>query len=455
MAALNAESVAHALDALSPSDVQGSQRLLSSFRAFFARGSARDFYELLPNHDGIFSEQSRPNPSSQYPKDSRNIRNADCQQKRKSKASASKEDLPVVVSPDPGSVEGHSLAAEMQEARVFCAVNVSSQAQQHRLMRVLEGVLKAPRQSANFYLGLWSAHRSRVFDTNGAVQSRIARLFQGRKLIEQEFHRFEYAGRLSLIFLTHDIEIIKAQNWKLAPGQSRQHAAVISIADHLNVEPEEIKKEWRRSRNYIRLLEECGPASLLELGTGVNWYWEKALSKQDVTLFIQFYKERKPSFASHTNDLNAVAGEIIIDGMLAYGWTLDAIRTGKTRLCNALAIHCPHLFRSPVTDMASPKILSPDRGGLNQSKQPSLTDPPAFRTTVPPAHPNLEHFLGFELSGDWDLYLSRVPSDQHFLDESCLQTYLDSLEMGVSGNCNMELPVLEHSEREDDLQMEL
>lgn len=141
--------------------------------------------------------------------------------------------------------------------------------------------------------------------------------------------------------------------------------------------------------------------------------------------------------------------------MLAYGWTLDAIRTGKTRLCNALAIHCPHLFRSPVTDMASPKILSPDRGGLNQSKQPSLTDPPAFRTTVPPAQPNLEHFLGFELSGDWDLYLSRVPSDQHFLDESCLQTYLDSLEMGVSGNCNMELPVLEHSEREDDLQMEL
>ena len=97
------------------------------------------------------------------------------------------------------------------------------------------------------------------------------RLFYGRKLIDREQHRFECAGRLSLVFLAHDVEVIKDQDWKLTPGQSRQHAAVISIAKHLNVKPDEIKKEWRRSRNYVKLMEVCGPGSLLELGTNVNW----------------------------------------------------------------------------------------------------------------------------------------------------------------------------------------
>lgn len=138
-------------------------------------------------------------------------------------------------------------------------------------MRVLEGIYKAPHQPAHFYREIWSAQKNNVFCAKGSSESRISRLFHGRKLIDQEHQRFEDAGRLSLVFLAHDIETIKDQDWKLGPGQSRQHAAVLWISKHLDVNPEEVKKEWRRSRNYLRLLEVCGPASLLELGTGVNW----------------------------------------------------------------------------------------------------------------------------------------------------------------------------------------
>ena len=171
----------------------------------------------------------------------------------------------------PSAFQDNNPANGMQEAWETFAANSNSQTQLHRLMRVFEGVLRAAQQPASFYRSLWSAHKNQVFDLKDTTQSRIARLFQGRKLIEQEFQRFECAGRLSLVFLAHDVEFIKSQDWKLAPGQSRQNAAVMSIANHLDVEPDEIKKEWRRSRNYIKLLEECGPASLLELGTGVNW----------------------------------------------------------------------------------------------------------------------------------------------------------------------------------------
>ncbi|KAJ5901788.1 hypothetical protein N7495_002316 [Penicillium taxi] len=271
MVALNEENLANALDALSPSDVQESPRLFASFRAFFTRGSPREFQKFLPNPGAVSSDKSGPDPLCQCFKDSQNSQNIDAPKNQKSKTSGYKRKLSGVALHRSKSIERNSFTLQIQEAREFFAAKISLPAELDRLMRVFEGVLKAPRHTAYFYLGLWSAHRSCVFDTAGAMQSRIARLFQGRKLIEQESQRFEFAGRLSLIFLTHDVEIIKAQDWKLAPGQSRQHAAVSSIAQHLNLNPEEIKKEWRRSRNYIRLLEECGPASLLELGTGVNW----------------------------------------------------------------------------------------------------------------------------------------------------------------------------------------
>lgn len=160
---------------------------------------------------------------------------------------------------------------KQQEAWQFFASRVPTHKRHHNLMRALLRHLEAPQQPVLVYRELWSSHTEHIFSRGSSAESRISRLFRGRRLIEREHQRFECASRLSLVFLSHDIEVVKSQDWKLGPGQSRQHAAVLSVAQHLGVEPNEIKREWRRSRNYMILLETCGPGSLLELGTGVNW----------------------------------------------------------------------------------------------------------------------------------------------------------------------------------------
>jgi hypothetical protein len=48
-----------------------------------------------------------------------------------------------------------------------------------------------------------------------------------------------------------------------------------------------------------------------------------------------------------SRELNLVAGGMILDGMLAYGWTIDAISRTSTPVRNALIVHCPTLFSSP------------------------------------------------------------------------------------------------------------
>jgi hypothetical protein len=272
---------------------ENNQRLLSSFRAFFARGSARDLYELLPSLEAAF--QAPPSSDSQSQADENHslasnyhlpscepvphdhavplpipARIAASDAVRTNRASPyHSSDTPW--QPDSEKLDSSKLTADSREAWKFFAARVPTHQRIQNLIRVLDGILKAPKQPQSFYQGLWYANTDHVFRTRPSTESRITRLFHGRRLIDQEHQRFECAGRLSLVFLAHDVEVIKAQDWKLAPGQSRQHAAVMSIAQHLKVEPDEIKKEWRRSRNYVKLLEVCGPGSLLELGTGVNW----------------------------------------------------------------------------------------------------------------------------------------------------------------------------------------
>ncbi|KAJ5667306.1 hypothetical protein N7507_003170 [Penicillium longicatenatum] len=244
------------------------QRLLSSFRGFFARGSARDFCELLPDSSAERSRFSSPRNTSSK---GREYIGSPAKKAKSSSSQQSPHENPSTDIESSGIKRTVDTNFEIQEAWTFLVTQASSEAQVHRLMKVLEGVLEAPKQTEIFYRRLWSAYKTQIFGCHESSKSRIVRLFQGRKVIDQEAQRFECAGRFSLVFLTHDIEVIKAQDWKLAPGQSRQHAAVMSISKQLNVEPDEIKKEWRRSRNYVKLLEELGPASLLELGTGVNW----------------------------------------------------------------------------------------------------------------------------------------------------------------------------------------
>lgn len=256
-----------------------SQKLLASFRGFIARGSIDDINHLLSN----LGMAAPALCDSGFPKDPK-LNNSATLRPSNTAVHGMANETTIACAPksfsataEQAMVHGQSGTGLQQsetyhqEAWQFFASRVPTNQRHHSLMRALLGHLQAPHQSFLTYRALWSSHRQQIFSHASAAESRLSRLFQGRRVIDQENHRFECASRLSLVFLSHDIEVVKDQEWKLGPGQSRQHAAVLSVAHHLGVNPDEIKKEWRRSRNYMLLLEACGPGSLLELGTGVNW----------------------------------------------------------------------------------------------------------------------------------------------------------------------------------------
>ena len=171
---------------------------------------------------------------------------------------------------DSPSGEPHTQGQGIDSALKFIADRVESSNRAQHLIRVTRGSIEAFQQPPEFYSMLWSGNEN-VF-AGGESDSKLCRLYRGRKKIDNFHQQYECASRLSLVFLAHDIEATKSRDWKLGPGQSRQYAAVLWIAHHLGVSPEDIKDEWRRSQNYVRLLEVCGPGVLLELGTGVNWW---------------------------------------------------------------------------------------------------------------------------------------------------------------------------------------
>ena len=163
-----------------------------------------------------------------------------------------------------------TLDQELKSASEFIANRVESSRSAQYLIRATRGSIEALQQPLDFYKTFWSGNDN-VF-TGADSDSKLRRLYRGRRKIDKFHQQYECASRLSLVFLAHDIEATKSRDWKLGPGQSRQYVAVLWIAHHLGVSPEEIKDEWRRSQNYVRLVEVCDPGILLELGTGVNWW---------------------------------------------------------------------------------------------------------------------------------------------------------------------------------------
>lgn len=66
-----------------------------------------------------------------------------------------------------------------------------------------------------------------------------------------------------------------------------------------------------------------------------------------------------------------LAGRLIIDGMLSYGWTLDTIFKTSTRLRNALVSHCPSLFNSLHAEMQMESLAPSHYNGIPTKFSPS------------------------------------------------------------------------------------
>lgn len=117
---------------------------------------------------------------------------------------------------------------------------------------------------------------------------------------------------------------------------------------------------------------------------------------------------RLPQISTHTVELNDVAGKIIMDGMLAYGWTRDAISKTDTRLRKALDIHCPNVLRSVTYGVTSPNTSYSESGDSIRSEESSLDGALGFWPTSSPVTFDFEAFRDIDVSGDCDLYISHI-----------------------------------------------
>ena len=167
-------------------------------------------------------------------------------------------------------------------------------------------------------------------------------MYQGRKKIKEGSCQYKCADRLSLILIAHDVEqILNLATLELSAGQGRKTAAFMAIAKSLSMPVKDVKKDYKKSRNYMLLLKGGGPGSVLELGSGVsNLYvfikpangspieaddnllfrWEKELIKQDVDFLLDYQRSKLPKVNKRAQELNAIALWTIVDGLIIYGW---------------------------------------------------------------------------------------------------------------------------------------
>ena len=131
-----------------------------------------------------------------------------------------------------------------------------------RLVRAIEGFVESQyfdRETFADVLAIWSKGCNRSLP-------RIQRLFRGLRKFEHHFTRL-----LGLIYFAHEVEH-KAGSKDLgqSPGQKRMNAAFFEVATALSIPSEDVKIKYKKSKNYLRILEEDGPGILLQVGVGID-----------------------------------------------------------------------------------------------------------------------------------------------------------------------------------------
>lgn len=89
-------------------------------------------------------------------------------------------------------------------------------------------------------------------------------------MIKQASGQYDCAGRISLIFVAHDVDhISRSEGMESALGNT---AAFEEIAEGCPVIyfMDTVREDHKKSRNYMALLEIGGPGFLLEVGTDVT-----------------------------------------------------------------------------------------------------------------------------------------------------------------------------------------
>jgi hypothetical protein len=151
----------------------------------------------------------------------------------------------------------------------------NNQVRVRRLTRIVRGFEQATALPLESYEKLWSAKEDVFAGIETGPGGRLLRLQRGRKKMKQASTEYECASRLSLLFLSNDVDHILSTDvdeleMELSSGRGRRTVAFGKLAKSSCIPLDILKQDCGRARNYIQLLAEAGPGSLLELGPDVN-----------------------------------------------------------------------------------------------------------------------------------------------------------------------------------------
>lgn len=110
--------------------------------------------------------------------------------------------------------------------------------------------------------------------------------------------------------------------------------------------------------------------------TGTSW--ERKLSKADIHLIVEFLKEKVPEVYEKGKALDAIAAQALVNGFLAYGWTLPELATTQSSLIDQLKLHVsmneePVDGKSHAEEVAQSQlngVLKPSSGFASEHEAP-------------------------------------------------------------------------------------
>ncbi|OJD11052.1 hypothetical protein AJ78_08102 [Emergomyces pasteurianus Ep9510] len=376
-------SLFQALENLSPSTVLDSESLLHDFRQFLLRGTPEQCLELIPlqyrpsNNATISIPQSSTDlsptspsraPSDQLfpqlpsivspsrPKEPLPCTFSSCNsydrlvglEKRQYPVLAPKESLPYP--PSSSNLDRRSAVININNGQFALPCRLSKKRKsteaniddgQGRELAVVWTEEQFIKLKANFNHGpwaitscdeLWGSAES-LIDMSLAPGPRLYKLFKGSdSRITQSF----FANRLSLIFVTHEVDC-KTLSIKHTDGAKRKTKAFDLVAADHKCSVEEIKTLNRRGNNYIKMMEEVGAVILFELGKDASNLCEFRLRDDQRKLFAEWLQEKY--FSEERIEKCIFAAKLILDGLTICGEgrkDYARLRKASSRLLNIL-----------------------------------------------------------------------------------------------------------------------
>ncbi|KAK2802686.1 hypothetical protein FQN50_007294 [Emmonsiellopsis sp. PD_5] len=330
------EALSQALQELPPSSVLDSKGLVQDFHQFFLRGTSEQCWKFIPeqyrsSNANIFL--SRPSeflstaptppptqhaslnspaqsrlplalPTSQRPKDplpcpsilfnpygysasSQNrdkalpLHNAtDCAEVNSCKAPLRPDNLP--------QPEGHHLSKKRRGAETKStkapAIRRRQCTEENQKWDILRQAFKHGPFPITSCEKVW-ASSGNLIDWSlppGERQYKILKGIQTRKT------ESTFANRLNLIYVTHKVDATASKVRGGERGVGRKTRAFKMVAEEFRCDLEEVIRLDKRGRSYIKLMEEGGPAVILELAESVSSMCEDHLTDTERQLFTSW-----------------------------------------------------------------------------------------------------------------------------------------------------------------------